>query len=318
MSTETKSSAYSLAVLLILFLLFAGFGCKEAKEIFERLPKERSPGEDPFVEPVDPPSETPPTDEPTPPEPELPRTPQKFTGPQRTIADQIISVFENDTPVLQYAYAENLGDGRGITAGRAGFTSATWDMLEVIERYRKIDPGHALIRYIPRLRELSQTGSGSTVGLEGLVEAWKKAAQDSRFRAAQDGLVDDWYYLPAFERFEALGLTWPVSLLCLYDANIQHGSGNDPDGLPAMIQATTQQAGGTPKTGVAESVWIAKFQQVRRAVLSNAHNPDTRDVWRQSVPRVDELSEIIEAGNVELEPAIQVNPWRTNHVIPQG
>src|SRR5262245_14256872 len=30
---------------------------------------------------------------------------------QRTIADQIISVFENDTPKLQYGYADNINDG---------------------------------------------------------------------------------------------------------------------------------------------------------------------------------------------------------------
>ena len=52
-----------------------------------------------------------------------------FTQEQRIIADQIMSVFENDTPAIQYGYAENLHDGRGVTAGRAGFTSATGDML---------------------------------------------------------------------------------------------------------------------------------------------------------------------------------------------
>jgi chitosanase len=52
-------------------------------------------------------------------------------------AEQIISSFENSTTVIQYGYAENLHDGRGITAGRAGFTSGTDDLLAVVQLYLK-------------------------------------------------------------------------------------------------------------------------------------------------------------------------------------
>ena len=78
-----------------------------------------------------------------------------FDSQQRIVADQIISVFENNTPVIQYGYAKNLNDGRGITAGRAGFTSATGDMLAVIERYSAKVPVNYLAAYLPALRELS-------------------------------------------------------------------------------------------------------------------------------------------------------------------
>jgi len=39
---------------------------------------------------------------------------------QRWRAAQLISAFENSTTEIRYAYAENLDDGRGVTAGRAG------------------------------------------------------------------------------------------------------------------------------------------------------------------------------------------------------
>ena len=97
-----------------------------------------------------------------------------FTKEQRIIADQIISVFENDTPNIQYGYAENLYDGRGITAGRAGFTSATADMLEVIERYTARVPNNPLAIYLPRLKTLAIDESGSTKDLEGLERKWKE------------------------------------------------------------------------------------------------------------------------------------------------
>ena len=48
-----------------------------------------------------------------------------FNDEQRDIADQIISVFENNDPVINYDFIGNINDGRGYTAGRAGFTTAT-------------------------------------------------------------------------------------------------------------------------------------------------------------------------------------------------
>ena len=83
-----------------------------------------------------------------------------FSQEQRNIADQIISVFENNTPVIQYVYSEHLHDGRGITAGHTCFTSAAGDRLEVIKRYTVTVPDNPLAVYLPRLRELAQVVEG--------------------------------------------------------------------------------------------------------------------------------------------------------------
>src|SRR5215218_7439049 len=91
-----------------------------------------------------------------------------LTNAQRHRVDQLISLFENDTPEIQYCYIENINDGRGFTAGRAGFTTATADLLEVVERYTRIVPDNRLAPFLPRLREVAAQGSGSTAGLEGL------------------------------------------------------------------------------------------------------------------------------------------------------
>ena len=40
----------------------------------------------------------------------------------------------------QYAYIEDIGDGRGYTAGVIGFTSGTGDMIEVVKRYVALKP----------------------------------------------------------------------------------------------------------------------------------------------------------------------------------
>lgn len=240
-----------------------------------------------------------------------------FTAGQRVIADQIISVFENDTPEIRYGYAENLGDGRGITAGRAGFTSATADMLEVVERFTALEPENPLAAYLPRLRALAAHESGSTEGLEGLEQKWREMADHKLFRDMQDMIVDEYYYSAAVRHADNLGVTLPLTLLNLYDAAIQHGDGEDPDGLPAMIQATVDKVGGAPKDGIDEKLWLRAFMDTRRSILLAPSNGGTRDVWAQSAGRVDALRKIYDEGNFFLTGPIVVNPWGTSHIIPR-
>lgn len=238
-----------------------------------------------------------------------------LSAAQRQMADQIISVFENDSPVLQYGYAEDIGDGRGITAGRAGFTSATGDLLLVVERYAAAAPGNALAPYIPRLEELAAAESDATDGLEGLADAWSEAAGDPVFRGIQDAVVDEEYFDPAVRHGQELGLSTALSVLCLYDTAIQHGDGDDPDGLPAIIARATSQAGGAPGGDVSEERYLRAFLEVRRAVLSHASNPDTREAWAESTARVDTLVGLLEAGNLQLTPPIIIAPWGTTHSL---
>jgi chitosanase len=207
---------------------------------------------------------------------------------QRRRADNLVSLFENSTPAIQYCYIDAGGDGRGYTAGRAGFTSATGDLLEVAERYTRAVGDNPLAPLLPRLRKLASAESGSLAGLESLPDAWREACLDPRQRAVQDDVVDAFYYRPAMARGGAVGLRRPLSLAALYDAEIQHGGGPDPDGAPALVRRATRRAGGTPRRGsVSEPAWLAAFLAVRRADLLHAHDHATRTEWRASVGRVD-------------------------------
>jgi chitosanase len=239
-----------------------------------------------------------------------------LTAEQKLRADRLISVFENDTIELQYAYIEDIGDGRGFTAGRAGFTTATGDFLEVVERYTTEVPANGLAGFLPRLRELSAKESADTSGLEGLPEAWADAANDSRFRKVQDDVVSVEYYEPALEEWRELGLTTPLALFELYDANIQHGPGDDPDGVPAMIQRTIARAGGTPKTGVNEIDWFFVFLDVRLKTLENSSNPDTREAWRESTYRVEIVVDIGDADNFDFNGPIVIDTPEHQATIP--
>src|SRR3954470_362696 len=103
-----------------------------------------------------------------------------LTHAQHLRADKLISEFENSTQRIQWCYVEALEDGRGYTVGRAGFTSATGDLLGVAEGYARAVPGNPLADLLPRLRELAANGDGSIDGLEKLPSAWKATCKDPR------------------------------------------------------------------------------------------------------------------------------------------
>ena len=73
---------------------------------------------------------------------------------KKEIAMQLVSSAENSTLDwrAQYGYIEDIGDGRGYTAGIIGFCSGTGDMLDVVEAYTARRPGNVLAEYLPALR----------------------------------------------------------------------------------------------------------------------------------------------------------------------
>jgi chitosanase len=226
---------------------------------------------------------------------------------QRRRVDALISQFENSTSVIQYCYVKALRDGRGYTAGRAGFTTATGDLLEVAERYTRAVPRNALADLLPRLRGLARRGDGSTHGLERLPAAWKETCTDPRQRRIQDDVVDELYYRPAVRHSRALELRRPLSLAAIYDAEIQHGEGGDPDGVPALLRRAAARAHGTPRTGVPEPRFLRAFIRVRRADLAHAHDPATRAAWAQTVTRADAWLYLVRTGQWWLASPIRVH-----------
>jgi chitosanase len=243
------------------------------------------------------------------------RETEEMTPEQRRRADQIISVFENETQEMQYGYTEELGDGRGLTAGRAGFTTATGDLVLVVQRYVDRAPDSPLKHYLPRLLELAEAEDGSTDGLEGLSEAWEEAADDPLFRTVQDEISDELYYQQAVKWRKKLNIRTPLGLLFLYDTIIQHGEGDDPDGLPALIQRTTERAGGTPKSGIKEEDWLDLFLKERRETLAHAQDEASREAWAESIGRCDALGRLAREGNYDLHGPITLEPFGTSFTI---
>ncbi|WCB91680.1 Chitosanase [Baekduia alba] len=237
-----------------------------------------------------------------------------LTPAQRHVADELVSIFENSSPTIRYDYIEDLHDGCGLTAGRAGFCSATGDMLETVEAYAQRRPDNGLVAYLPVLRRRAASGSASTDGLgRRFVAAWRAASRDMAFRAAQDDVVDELYFEPAAERAAAIGLRTPLAVAIFYDTAIEHGTAQDADGLPALVARTRRRARGLPAAPhITERRWLMTFLAVRRADLLAPHNRARRVDWPDSVGRVDALAHLLRAGHADLEPPLAVDPWGDN------
>jgi chitosanase len=233
-----------------------------------------------------------------------------LTTTQRRVADELVSVFENSTTHLQYGYIKNLHDGCGLTAGRAGFCSATGDMLLAVETYAETDPQTPLVRYLPVLRARAADRSARTSGLgQDFVTDWRQAAENEAFRAAQDRIVNVLYYTPATVMAAAARLKTPLAIAIFYDTAIEHGIEKDPDGLPSLIDRTRRRLHALPGRAVSERRWLATFLRVRRADLLHPHNGARRVDWPDSVGRVDALSSLLRDGHLSLTPPLRVNPW---------
>jgi len=222
---------------------------------------------------------------------------QLFTKQQRSVADQFVSIFENGTTKIQYDYAEDIDDGRGITAGRVGFTSATGDMLIVIKAYKKVKPDNSLNQYLPELKRLEKLryesgdkkGSASTKKLVGLIKAWKENSKLKSFRDIQDKVTDDLYFNPSIKAARNIGAKYPLTVLSLYDTAIQHG-------VEGLVEIIAKVASISPEKGGDEIVWLQSFNSLRLGILK------ANKSWKDSVARVYELQDMIKDKNYTLKP----------------
>jgi chitosanase len=231
-------------------------------------------------------------------------------GERRRRADQLISAFENSTTVIQYDYAEDIGDGRGITSGRAGFTTADCDARDVIERYASTAPGNVLVRFLRELGRLCDAGSADTTGLPAAdyIRAWRQAANDPAFRAAQDAVVNTAYFGPAMAAADALGLRTPLARAELYDTAIEEGTDNDHDGLGAVVARTNGQAG-SPAT-IGEAAWLDHFFSERIATLAQ------NQAWADTTDRVECMRRLARAGQSNLDGPIHFTVYGDDFTIP--
>jgi chitosanase len=228
---------------------------------------------------------------------------------RKNIAMQLVSSAENSTLDwrAQYGYIEDIGDGRGYTAGIIGFCSGTHDMLELVERYAAAAPGNPLAPYLPALRAVDGTDSHAGLGAP-FVAAWRTAANDPAFRAAQDAERDRVYFNPSVGQAKADGLR-ALGQFIYYDAIVMHGPGNDPVSFGG-IRATAMRNARTPAQGGSEVDYLHAFLDARVAAMrtEEAHSDTSRVDTAQRV--------FLRNGNVDLNPPLTWHVYGDRFTIP--
>ncbi|MEV0129262.1 chitosanase [Dactylosporangium sp. NPDC050688] len=201
-----------------------------------------------------------------------------LTDPRKKdIAMQLVSSAENSSLdwKAQYKYIEDIGDGRGYTAGIIGFCSGTGDMLELVELYAQRVPGNVLAKYLPALRNVN--GSASHAGLDpNFTRDWKTAAADPAFQAAQNDERDRVYFNPSVQQAKADGLR-ALGQFIYYDAIVMHGPGNDAVSFGG-IRRTAMAKARTPAQGGDEFTYLNAFLDARVAAMKTeeAHSDTSR------------------------------------------
>ena len=212
----------------------------------------------------------------------------------------ISNVFEVGRPEPDYAYVENLGDGRGYTVTQYGFCTYNSEVSQVINRYAAHVRDTPLNRFLPQLPPVKW----SEQELAGFPAAWRKEIQASKFLGrACDDEADELYFGPAVEYAAAVRVRLPIGKSIFYDTLLQHGASSDPDSLPTIIKRTIEENGDVDSSSEAD--FLRAFLAIRTSVLEEPTNRETREAWRASARRVHALINLLN-NNPDLVPPIQV------------
>ncbi|MDI1457705.1 chitosanase [Streptomyces sp. ATE26] len=228
---------------------------------------------------------------------------------EKELAQRIVASAENSTLDWRgsYGYIEDIGDGRGYTAGIIGFCTGTHDLLTLVERYTRAHPGNGLAPYLPALRKVD--GTGSHQGLDpGFTAAWKAEAKLPAFRAAQEEERDRVYFDPAVRLAKLDGLG-TLGQFVYYDAMVFHGPGTGRDGFYGLRERALRKAG-SPSLGGSERAYLGVFLDVRReAMRSRSSAIDTT--------RVDTAQRrFLREGNLELRTPLTWQVYGETYRVP--
>ncbi|MFE4368259.1 chitosanase [Streptomyces sp. NPDC056835] len=216
---------------------------------------------------------------------------------KKDIAMQLVSSAENSSLdwKAQYGYIEDIGDGRGYTAGIIGFCSGTGDMLDLVELYTQRKPGNPLAPYLPALRAVD--GTDSHEGLDpGFTAAWKQAAKDSAFKTAQNDERDRVYFSPAVNRGKQDGLG-TLGQFAYYDAIVMHGDGGDSTSFSNIRKRALAKAK-TPAQGGDQTTYLHAFLDARVWAMR-------QEEAHEDTSRVDTAQRVfLNKGNLNLDPPL--------------
>lgn len=214
---------------------------------------------------------------------------------------QIVSTVENGTTAwtTAYRYIEDIDDDRGYTAGLVGFTSATGDMLLLVQQYAVEKPGNTLASYIDGLEACATVGYGpgaSAAAASNLgaayQTAWRNAADnDPVFRKVQRDFRKSMYWDDALTQALA-DEVGPLGLCLHYDILVNHGPGDDDESYGGILAAARASAHKPPSDGGGEAAYLIELCDIRDEILMGwgDYQEDGRSTIFRSLVAVGKLT----------------------------
>lgn len=231
---------------------------------------------------------------------------QGLTADQQRRSESLTSIWENSQITKAYGYAEDIGDGRGVTFGWYGATTADGDALDLVTYFDQIHPNNPLSPFLPQL-QANPTQIDEAAFIQAVHDSDTGDFQ-ADFEASQDYQCNREYFQPSQNLANQNGLQTAASRAELYDSAINQGL----DGVQQMINQTNNQMGGSPASGVDEKQWLDAYLDIRYSIL--AADP----TWKTSTDRASVFkSEIVDAGNLNLDGPIHIDsPQYGSYDIP--
>jgi hypothetical protein len=213
---------------------------------------------------------------------------------QKQKIDMLVSMGENDNTIINYGYAKNIGDGRGYTVGKVGFTTGTGDFIIVALCYNMLKPGNVLQKYWSGLvyynDQLISTGQNQagTSKIDALgnfandvaaaaAEAPASGQMENAFQICQDSLADADYLSAAAAHMQERGLQSALTAGFLYDTELNFGDvgdtgdGGTPGTVNVMARADSDYGSTLPKSFAGlpweESRWLGYAIKERTIVM---------------------------------------------------
>ncbi|KAJ1721737.1 hypothetical protein LPJ53_003773 [Coemansia erecta] len=212
-----------------------------------------------------------------------------FSGCPANLAVQIANNLQSGDVHFDYASCHLSKAGTGYEVGAVNFLTAGPDVYHIVKAYDALtnsDNEFNGVRDV--LKANADNYRPSAVGLEGLCDAWSKAAANDSFNKLQNSIFTKNYFNPSQQYADRVGLQQSVNRALMLDTAIVHGSGSSVSMLGGMVRQTnklvTQDMVATGDTSplsitnngvaykVSEANWVELFLQTRAQHAENGES----------------------------------------------
>ena len=219
-----------------------------------------------------------------------------MTGLQEATCLAIVNIFETGSPEGHYgAVTVVAGDAGNLTYGRSQASLASGNLYRLIALYcaePHASDAAELKVYLPRL-QARDVSLNHDVTLKAILRG---AGDDPVMHRVQDDFFRTVFLVPAMAAAARHGLTAALSQLAVYD-NMMQGP------WPHMLEQTLA-AIGPVSVRYPEHAWVAEYIKLRQEFLSKGKAPLPLSVYR-----TEALTELVEAGNWDLDLPFKVRGY---------